>query len=472
MNLDFGLHMHQEQKLIMTQELQLSVKILQLTSYELQEYIEEQLLENPLLEYGEKSNTGDNKAEDKYETAHNEESIKDDTDNNSFDLIDRMITDANADSNFDEDRYYNGEDDDVSPLNFVSKEINLWEFLKEQLNLTPTSKKTTKICEYIIDNIDENGYLTVDIENISNQTKCTTDDAEKMIELVQSFEPVGICSRNIQECLLLQLRSKGINDKILENIINNMLVEVGYNKISKIAKENGITEKLAEEYVTMIKKLDPKPGIRYCCETTRYIIPDVFIEKVDGNYIVTVNEEGIPELKINKTYRKLLSNKDAPEYKYVKERLQAALWIIKSIEQRINTIKRVVEAIIHYQIDFFEKDTDLKPLTLKQIANDIEMHESTVSRAVNGKYAQSPKGVFELKNFFMRGVQNKTGEDISTLKIKNRIRDIIAKEDDERPLSDQQISEMLDSQGMNISRRTVAKYREEIGIPSSSKRKK
>lgn len=458
MKLDFGLQMVQEQKLIMTQELQLSVKILQLTSYELYEYIEEQLIENPMLEYEEKT-------VDENEEKIIEEKIKDE--NLEYDLIDHMI----ENSVFDEDSYYNGEEE-VSPFNFVSKEISLWDFLKEQLNLTPISKSARRIGEYIIDNINENGYLLVDINDICVKNGCDEIEAENAVELIQTFEPAGICARNINECLILQLRSKGICDNILENIINKSLTDVGENRIAKVAKDNGITEKSANEYIRIIKKLDPKPGIRFCSETTRYIVPDVFIEKIDGKYIVSVNEDGIPQLKVNKTYKTLLNDRNSLEYKFVKDRLQSAMWIIKSIEQRLQTIKKVVEAIVTYQMDFFEKDTDLRPLTLKQIASDIEMHESTVSRAVNGKYAQTPKGVFELKNFFMRGVQNKTGEDIPTLKIKNRIREIISKENLKKPYSDAQISEMLDVECMNISRRTVAKYREELNIPSSSKRKR
>jgi RNA polymerase sigma-54 factor len=464
MKLDFELNMQQEQKLIMTQELQLSVKILQFTSYELYEYIEEQVIENPLLEYDEKSTQ---------EEANNEIKNNDNINDNDaeakssdYDEIDRMI----HNSTFDEDRYYNGEDE-VSAFNFVSKEISLWDFLKEQLNLVPVSLKIKRIGEYIIDNIDESGYLTVDSDDICKKTGCNFNEAEDTIKFIQNFEPSGICARNINECLILQLRNMGICDGVLENIINTMLVEVGENKISKIAKENNISDKATLEYIKIIKKLDPKPGVRFSTETTRYIVPDVYIEKVDGKYIISLNDEDIPQLKINKTYRNLLSNKNSVEYKFVKERLQAALWVIKSIEQRFETVKKVVEAIIKHQLDFFDKDVDLKPLTLKQIASEIDMHESTVSRAVKGKYAQTPKGLFELKNFFMKGIQNKTGEDIPTIKIKNKIKDIISKENNKKPYTDSELVEMLDTQNYNISRRTVAKYREEMNIPASSKRK-
>jgi RNA polymerase sigma-54 factor len=204
----------------------------------------------------------------------------------------------------------------------------------------------------------------------------------------------------------------------------------------------------------------------------KYIIPEVFIEKINGEYVVTVNEDSVPHLRVSKIYRKLLDNKNAPEYKFIKEKSQSALWIIKSIQQRMTTIKRVVESILEYQMDFFEYDTDLIPMNLKQIAEATNLHESTVSRAIKGKYVQTPKGVFEIKNFFVRGIQLKNGEDIATDRVKERIKEIINNENSSKPYSDQKLSEILNSQGMNISRRTVTKYREELNIQTSSKRKR
>ncbi|SKA93568.1 RNA polymerase, sigma 54 subunit, RpoN/SigL [Caloramator quimbayensis] len=447
MKLDYNLKLQQEQRLIMTQELQLAVKLLQLNSVELNEYVEEQLIENPLLERDEK---------EKEEKEDKEEII---------DFINYLDEYRDEEQNFDEDKEY------ISPLNFVIKQTSLWDYLKEQLMLSPINKIDRKIGDFVIDCIDENGYLTTDINEISKKLNVNIENVERIISLIQTFEPSGVCSRDIKECLIIQLKNRDIDDPILENIINTMLQEVGEGNIIKIAKENGISNEKALEYINIIKTLDPKPGVRYSSDETKYIVPDVILEKIDGKYVVTVNEDCVPNLKINSLYRKLINNKNCPEYNYVKEKLSSALWLIKSIEQRIETIKKVVTAIVEYQIDFFEYGSDLKPLTLKQIADITSLHESTVSRAVKGKYIQTPKGLFEIKNFFIKGIQTKTGEDISTVRLKERIKEIIKSENIENPLSDQQIADKMNNEGLNISRRTVAKYREEMNIPSSSKRK-
>ncbi|MCX7884613.1 MAG: RNA polymerase factor sigma-54 [Caloramator sp.] len=447
MKLDYNLQLQQEQRLIMTQELQLAVKLLQLNSVELNEYIEEQLIENPLLE-------------------------RDETEKEEKDDKEEIVDFINHIDDFKEDEFlYDDEKEYVSPLNFVIKETSLWDYLKEQLMLSPINKLDRKIGEFIIDCLDENGYLKMDINEISKKLNVYKERVEKIISLIQTFEPSGVCARSINECLILQLKNKGIEDVIIENIINTMLEEVGQGNITKIAKENGITCEKALEYVNIIKSLDPKPGVRYSADETKYIIPDVILEKINGKYVVTVNEDCIPQLKINGLYRKLINNKNCPEYNYVKEKLSSAIWLIKSIEQRIETIKKVVTSIVDYQMDFFEYGKALKPLTLKQIAEMTSLHESTVSRAVKGKYIQTPRGIFEIKNFFIKGIQTKTGEDISTIRLKDRIKEIIKSENIENPLSDQQIANIMNNEGLNISRRTVAKYREEMNIPSSSKRK-
>lgn len=444
MRLDFNLQLQQEQKLIMTQEMQLAVKMLQLTAYELKEYIDEQLVENPLLEAESESKTEVDPLDDYLSNVDRE----------GIDFMEMQ----------DDSEY-------ISPLHFIARENSLWDCLREQLRLIPLNNSIYKIGEYIIDNINENGYLTVEEINIAEKFNISINNAIEMIELIQSLDPAGIGARNLNECLILQLKRRGINDPILENIIMKMLEDVGEAKTQKIAKACDITIEKTKEYIDIIRELDPKPGIRLCADTTRYIVPDVYIEKIDGNYVVSVNEESVPELKINNMYKRMIKNKDSPEYAYVKEKLQSAIWLIKSIEQRMSTIKRVVTAILEYQIDFFEIESELKPLTLKQIAEVTELHESTISRAVKGKYVQSPRGLFEIKNFFIKGIQNKEGEDVSTVKIKTRIKEVIKSEPTSKPYSDQQISDMLQKEGIEVSRRTVAKYREEMNIPSSSKRK-
>lgn len=445
MRLDFNLQLQQEQKLIMTQEMQLAVKMLQLTSLELKEYIEEQLIENPLIEVEEKKYDKDDKnILEEYVKSNDYESYED--------------------GYFEEKEY-------VSPLNFIAKKITLWEYLKEQLGFIPLNNKSKKIGEYIIDNIDEMGYLSIALGIICEKLGVKINEVKEMLDIIQNFEPSGVGARDLKECLIIQLKNKGLYDSTYENIVNNMLEEVGKGDIVRIAEQNRIKNSRALEIVNEIKKLDPKPGIRMSLESASYVIPDVYIEKVDGEFIVTVKDDFIPRIRVNKIYRKILVNKEAAEYKYVKEKLQSAMWLIKSIEQRMDTIKKVVTAILDYQISYFEGDGDLKTLTLKQIADELDMHESTISRAVRGKYAQTPRGLFEIKNFFIKGIQNRNGDEIPTFKIKDKIKELIDKEDKKKPYSDKHISEILIKEGIDISRRTVAKYREEMKIESSSKRK-
>lgn len=443
--LDFNLQLKQEQKLIMTQDLQLAVKILQLTSFELNQFIDEQLVENPMLEAEEVNLEDYDKVQDVGEDFYSEG------------------TDYSE---------YHDESEYVSPFNFIARETSMWEYLKEQLNFMPLTKSCSRICNYIVDNIDESGYLTMELCDIVKKFNISMEEAEEALGIVQTLEPLGVGARNIQECLLIQIKNSGLDDPILENIVLYMLEDVAQGNINKISKANKITNEQAREFIDIIKQLDPKPGIRLNTDRIKYVVPDVIVEKVDDKYIVNVNEDSLPKLKINNIYRQMINRKNTSEFKYLKDKFEAALWLIKSIEHRIQTIKSVMEAIIEYQYDFFENDSDLKPLTLKQIASVANIHESTVSRAIKEKYVQTPKGLFEIKSFFIRGIQNKTGEEIATQRIKNRIREIIEGENSKKPLSDQQISDMLGKECYNVSRRTVAKYREEMNILSSSKRKK
>lgn len=449
MKLDFNLQLQQEQKLIMTQQLQLAVKILQLTSFELEQFCQEQLIENPMLDIDE-----DNKP------------LEDNLDiKSTIDYLDEY----NENDDNQNDLYMDNEY--ISPFTFITRKADLWEYLKEQLYLVPTTKKLRMIGEYIIDNIDENGYLTVDEETICKQYKVNLNDVQNMIEIIQSFEPIGICARNVKESLLIQTRARGIKDDFLENIILHMLEDIANNRIDKIIKETGLNREKVEGYIEIIRTLNPKPGTFISNEEIKYIIPDVIIEKVNGEYNVTINDYATPQLKINKAYRKFLADKNSPEYRYVKNKIDSAIWLLKSIEQRKITIKRVVESILKYQYQFFEYDYDLKPLSLKHIADETGLHESTVSRAIKGKYVQTPKGLYEIKNFLIKGIQNNEGQDISTQKIKKKLKEIIKNENVNKPYSDQQISDIFKSENIDVSRRTIAKYREEMGIPSSSKRR-
>lgn len=456
MDMNFNLQLQQEQKLIMTPELQLAVKMLQLTTPELNEYINEQLMENPLLEMDEDSGG--------YEEPSS--ACQNDCRDELLSIMDYF------DSGYGGYMEAEEEWEEYSALNYATKEKTLWDILKEQLAMVTLDKKLRTVAEYIIDNIDESGYLTVDISDICNSCGIYKEQAEDMVHLIQGFEPVGICARDIRECLLLQAEKRGVLDSVLKNIINNMLEYIGKGDIKRIARENDISVSKAEEYVDIIKSFNPKPGAVLSSGVTSYIVPEVIVENKEGMYTVTVNHDWVPSLKINSMYKKLLYDKNSNEYQYIKEKFQSAMWIIKSIMLRTDTIKKVSEAILKYQKDFFENDGPIRPMGLKQISGLTGYHESTVSRAIRGKYMQTPRGIFELKSFFARGMQSSIGDEVSVDRVRHRVREIINSENKSCPYSDQEICTLLSEEGVKISRRTVAKYREEMNIPSSSKRKR
>ncbi|WP_027308942.1 RNA polymerase factor sigma-54 [Caloramator sp. ALD01] len=444
MSLNFSLDLKLEQKLVMTQEMQLAVKVLQLPNNELKEYIEDELLENPVLEL---------------DSSYDER----------LDKVIQIYSDYSDDyfTDYSEDEY----DEKITPFYFLSNKRSLYDCLKEQLGYIPLTKRDRKIAEYIIDNLDQNGYLNMHELSIANKFKVSLDIVRNIISIIQDFEPSGVCARNLKECLKIQLKNKGVYDHFYEKLIDNELENIANKAYSFISQKYGVEEEKLLRYIEVIKSLDPKPGCRLGDETVKYVVPDVYIENVDGEFVVRVNEDNLPILKINKQYKNILRNKNCEEYKYIKSKIEAAYWLIKSIEQRRETIKKVAESIVRHQIGFFKYDESLKPLNLKTISEETGLHESTVSRAINGKYAQTPKGVFELKYFLVRGLSTSYGDNVSIDTLKNKISDIINNENKKKPYSDQQIADILNATGVKISRRTVTKYREELGIESSSKRK-
>ena len=345
-----------------------------------------------------------------------------------------------------------------------------------QLKFSKLEAHVVKICEYIIENIDDNGYLQMKNNEAMLLFDKTNDEIEQLIRLIQTFDPPGVAARDIKECLLIQLYQQGYEESLEETLVKEFLSELGEKKFAVIAKKLGETAERVQNAYDYIKTLEPKPGRSFSSlRDVRYVIPDVFVEKVGNEYVVVVNESASPRLQINSFYKNMLNqfSKDSLTNDYLSKNLQSALRIIKSIEQRRNTIYRVCKAIVEYQFDFFEKGLlYLRPLNLKDIADDIEVHESTVSRAVNGKYIQCPNGLFEIKYFFQSGVKGASGEGVSSESVKSVMKDMIEKEDAKKPLSDQYIADVLNKTGINISRRTVAKYRDELNIPPSSKRKR
>lgn len=458
MRLGFDLTLEQAQKLIMTPELRQAIQMLQFTSQELWQYVESQLEANPLLE-----------VENKREAEEHIEEYN----NNSEDIDWKEYAEQYDDISY---RNTSSRDEKENTFeNYVSARTSLKEHLLFQLNLSIFDKKQKEVGEFIIESIDKNGYLSISVAEISEQLNVGCKIVENVVKVIQTFDPAGVCARDLKECLLIQLDLKGIDNPDIREVITNHLEDVAQNRLAKISKELNISLKSVQWICDLIKSLEPKPGrgFSHDSDEIKYVTPDVYLYYIDGEYVISVNDSSAPRLIINNYYKQLLSrSSDENTTSFLTERLNSAMWLIRSIEQRRMTIYKVVESILKFQMEFFEKGKkSLKPLTLKDIADDIGVHESTVSRATNGKYIQTPRGLFELKYFFSSGVPSGDGG-ISSTSIKSIIKEIIDGENPKKPLSDQQIVKILKTKNIDISRRTVAKYRDELGILSSSGRRR
>ncbi|MCR3956479.1 MAG: RNA polymerase factor sigma-54 [Gudongella sp.] len=455
MRLNYDLTLEQSQKLIMTPELRQAIQLLQYTSLELNSYLKREMEENPLLEL-----------EGTSEDNQSMETLKDEKDIDWKEFLE-SYDDISYRSEVDRNRK------EYSFENFVSYTPSLKDYLIEQLNMISLDAAEYRIADYIIQNINSNGYLDSTVVEISSQLHASEEEVEAVLTVIQSFEPYGVGARSLKECLLIQVRDE--KDFLIKRVINDHLEDIASNKIASIAKELDISIQKAQEYVDFIKCLEPKPGrtFRGDGDDTRYITPDASIEEIDGEYVIFINDVTGPRLNINQYYKSLLKDGgDVETTEFLQEKLNSAMWLIKSIEQRRQTLYKVVESILKYQKEFLiHGEKRLVPLTLKDVAEDIEMHESTISRATSGKYVQTPRGVFELKYFFTTGLSGKSGE-VSATSVKSIIKGIVDGEDQKKPLSDQVISNILKERGMEVSRRTVAKYRDELKIPSSSRRRR
>lgn len=457
--MEYSINLTQEQKLVMTQEMQLSIKMLQMSVNDLREYIDKEYEENPILDIKdhsqEKSSISEDKTMDKYDY---KEMVK---------YFEFDNYGAQSYGSYDSD-------DDVSPFNFISEKKSLKEYLKEELMELSIDQYSKEIAEYIIENLDHRGYLECDLKDICEELKIPLQKGEDVLKIVQDLEPYGIGARNIEECLLIQLDKLALDDDIMVKIVKNHLGDIAENKYAAIGKKLGISPREAQRYGDVVKKLEPKPSRGfYTGEEVKFIIPDAAIREIDGEYIIIMNDSVLPRLSINNTYKEVINkDKDNDASNYVKDKLNKALFLIKSIEQRRSTLYRVLEKIILKQKEYFEKGYNyLKPMTLKEIAEELEVHESTISRAVKDKYILTDRGTVKIKDLFTTGVSN-GDEDLGVVKIKNKIKELVDGEEKTKPYSDQFICDKLKEEGMNISRRTVAKYREELGIKSSSKRKR
>ncbi len=452
MKLGYELTIEQTQKLSMTPELIQAIQILQFSNQELTDYVQNELLENPVLE-----------AEKTYEAQE-------------VDIREKIREADYEEESFRQWEYSPDNDEDYTYEQYVSEEETLTDYLLMQLQFSRLKDTKAAIGRYIIEAIDDNGYLTVSVQEISEALHVSVEIVEETLNFIQTFDPTGVAARNLRECMIIQLAAKGLLTDEIEYIIENLLEELADNKISYIAKKMGMKNQEIQQIADLIRSLEPKPGRMFSSgETVRYVVPDIFVEKVNGEYVVTNNDTSMPKLMVSSYYNKLSAEADKDEElsKYLNDRFNAAVWLIKSIEQRKHTIFNVASAVVRHQQDFFDKgEKYLKTLTLKQIAEEVGVHESTVSRSINGKYMQSPRGVFELKYFFSSGVSGSDGTGVSSNSIKSIIREIISGEDPKKPYSDQDMVEILKQKNIDISRRTVAKYREGMNILSSSKRRR
>jgi RNA polymerase sigma-54 factor len=482
MALEQKLHLKLSQKLIMTPSLQQAIKLLQLSKLELQEVLNQELLENPLLDETQEETKQEEAETDAQEAkTQTEEEAKaaeppKEKEKDSFEEID-------YDAYFQDyiEYGYNprgmGEEHEEFPIeNTLTRPPNLVDHLTWQLNMSDASPRVKEIGAFIIGNIDEDGYLRASNEEVMAAGPYEAAEVEKAIETIQSLDPIGVGARDLRECLLLQLQFLEIDNPLVEEIVRDHWEEFMQRRFVQLSKTLSIDMKSLENIVEVIKHLDPKPGRKYSNERAIYVEPDVYVHKVGDEYIIVLNEDGMPKLRINASYRSMLnsmdSKSDGETVNYIKDKIRSAVWLIKSLDQRQRTIYKVAESIVKHQREFLERGIDyLRPLVLRDVADDIQMHESTVSRVVSNKYMHTPRGLFLMKYFFHSGIDSDTGEDISSLTVKKKIQSYIEAEDPRKPLSDSKIMKILNDEGINIARRTVAKYRDELNIPSSTDRK-
>ncbi|MBI5058100.1 MAG: RNA polymerase factor sigma-54 [Nitrospirae bacterium] len=475
------LELRLSQKLILTPQLQQSIKLLQLPLLELTQDINQELMNNPLLEETIEAERDSEVKNETSGTASEEETFREPSDDVETPL--EKIFGFTSDSYFEEREtdgrdlgYFNDNTEDVqSPLERNRKKADLYEHLLWQLRLAYVPEKTGKVAEIIINNLDEDGYLQASIDEIAEAAEADADTVEKALTFVQKLDPSGVGARDLRECLLLQLELLQLKGTLVENILRDGFNELEGKKYKQLAAKFSVTIDDVLAAVKIIEGLEPRPGRNYSSDEPVHIIPDVYIEESDGKLLITLNDEGIPKLRLSNYYKKLLANKKTlgPEEKqFLEEKLRSAVWLLKSLDQRNKTIYRVTESILKFQEDFFAKGFKyLKPLNLKDIAEDLGMHESTISRVTSNKYIQCPQGLLSFRFFFSNAVHSDTG-DISSSTVKDMIKKIVSEEDSMKPLNDKQIVDILKDKGINVARRTTAKYREELKIPSHIKRKK
>ncbi|HEV8674158.1 MAG TPA: RNA polymerase factor sigma-54 [Methylomirabilota bacterium] len=474
MAMEARLTLRQTQRLVMTPMLQQAIQLLQLSTIELQELLQKELTENPMLE---ESPTEEGPAPEPPADQPAAEVTPPDAPAVAetveapelpFDITEIMFGPPEERTLVQQEEH-----EETRFENFVGTTTSLADHLYDQLRLSVAEPEVQKAGEEIIGNLDEDGYLRATLAEMAEKTSLPLGTFEAALALVQTFDPPGVAARDLRECLLIQLRQQEGPDPLAVEILESQFEAFQRCKYAEIARALKRDPDRIQEAVEEIAGLEPKPGRRFAPSDTRYVVPDVHVHKTEDGYAIVLNDDGIPRLRINPYYRSMLVRGQSDEARrYVEDRLRSAIWLIKSVHQRQRTLYRVTDSIVKFQKEFLEHGLpQLRPLSLRDVAEDIGMHESTVSRVTTNKYVQTPQGLFELKFFFHSGIATGRGDMVSSISVKKMIQDLVAQENQQKPLSDQEITRTLKQRGLSIARRTVAKYREELGILPSHQRK-
>lgn len=469
------------QQLVITPQLQQAIRLLQLTRLELVDMISQEMKENPLLE----------EEEEERELAEGEPPVTEQEERKTSaepEHTPEVKGNGEGGDEFDWENYLENSnltpfqksspDGDERPSfeNFLTKRTTLTDHLHWQLQLSHFTEEEHEVGTWIIGNLDEDGYLKISLEDVCSETNLPMEMVERVLRKIQQFDPAGVAARDLKECLLAQLEQMSPRDSLAEKIVSEHLSLLKNRNYPAIAKRIGVSLDRVNRAASLISKLDPKPGKAFGGEVIQGIIPDVYVYKVEGDYVISLNDDGVPRLKINSLYRNILNGSRLAmegDRKYIQEKLRSALWLIRSIHQRQRTIYKVTKSIVKFQREFLDKGIQsLKPLVLRDVAEDIQMHESTISRVTHNKYVHTPQGIYELKYFFNAGITSTQGETMASESVKSLVREIIAKEDPKKPYSDEKLVQILQRMHIHIARRTVSKYREMMKILSSNERRK
>ncbi len=477
------------QQLVVTPQLQQAIKLLQLTKVELTELVEKEMLENPVLEDAEitpeEPDAPQSKSEEHElakerlsasEKPSEEVPIKDGEAKEPSDFDWENYLDTYNAAGYTYEREARLDDENPTYENFLKQTESLQDHLFWQIRLSGLSPDEMELGSEIIGNINDDGYLQATVSEIAIKRSVAESAVESVLKVVQSFDPPGVGARDLKECLILQARLLGEGSSAIVRAIQECMPELEKHDYAQMAKKLDVDLERAKIIAKIISEMEPKPGRPFGGEEPQYIVPDVYVQNLDGTYSIVLNEDGLPKLKVSDFYRRaLMRGSDVGKLtkEYIQERMRAAMWLIKSIHQRQRTLYKVTESIVKFQKDFFDNGiAHLHPLVLKQVADDIGMHESTISRVTTNKFVHTPRGIFELKFFFNSGINQLEGEGVASEAVKLFIKNMIDKEDPSAPLSDREIADALKAKNVDIARRTVAKYREVLRILPSSRRKK